>query len=121
MPYTGQMSTEMLNDRQIRAKDFTRWRHAHSRFARGRDRDTVDAYKAEITSGGLRTLIWLDVSERTGEVLIGDGHHRAVALLELGVARFPFHWRVAEKAGWLSQPPLEPGPFPYHLLGLGVA
>jgi len=116
MPYQGLLSTAMFNDRQIRAKDFARWRHAHSRFARGRDRATVDAYKAEIAAGGLRTLIWLDVSERTGEVLIGDGHHRAVALMESGVDSFAFHWRVAEKAGWLSQPPLEQGPFPYHLL-----
>lgn len=118
MTYRGQLPTAMFNDRQVRAKDYATWRRAHAAFGRGRDRHTVDAYKTEIAAGGLRKPIWLDVSARTGEVLIGDGHHRAVALIELGVDTFAFHWRSMEKAGWFSQPPLESGPFPYHLLGV---
>lgn len=118
MPYRGQLPTAMLNDRLIRAKDYRRWSQARDAFRHGKHRQTVDRYKTEITDGGLRKPIWLDVSERTGEVLIGDGHHRAVALLELGVPEFEFHWRSMEKAGWFSLPPLESGRFPYWLLGV---
>ncbi|HEY3479615.1 MAG TPA: ParB N-terminal domain-containing protein [Streptomyces sp.] len=118
MAYRGSLPTSMFNDRQVRAKDFAKWRHATSKLARGRDRDTVDRYKAEIERGGLKKPIWLDVSDRTGWVYIGDGHHRAVALLELGVVDFDFHWRLTSKGGWFSQPPLESDPFPYRLLGV---
>ncbi|MEU3826477.1 hypothetical protein AB0F36_14330 [Streptomyces sp. NPDC029080] len=118
MPYRGELSTTLLNDQAIRAKDFRKWRHAHSQFERGRDRDTVDKYKTEITRGGLKTPLWLDVDDTTGWVYIGDGHHRAVALLELGVPRLAFHWRRLSKWGWFSLPPLENEPFPYDLLGL---
>lgn len=118
MPYCGQLPTAMFNDGQIRAKDYRRWSQARDAFRHGKHRQTVDQYKAEIAAGGLRQLIWLDVSERTSEVLIGDGHHRAVALLESGVPEFAFHWRSTAKAGWFSQPPLESGRFPYRLLGV---
>lgn len=118
MPYRGELPTAMFHDRLIRAKDYRLWSHVRDAFRHGKDRQTVDRYKAEIAAGGLRKPIWLDVSERTGEVLIGDGHHRAVALLESGVPEFAFHWRSTAKAGWFSQPPLESGPFPYRLLGV---
>ncbi|MFG2352607.1 hypothetical protein [Streptomyces sp. NPDC048521] len=119
MAYRGELSTALLTDEAIRAKDFAKWRHAHRHFARGRDRETVDRYKAEITArGGLKTPIWLDVDDKTGWVYVGDGHHRAVALLELGVPRLAFHWRLLSKWGWFSLPPLENDSFPYHLLGL---
>lgn len=117
MPYQGVLPTALFNDRQIRAKDFAKWSHARRQFARGKDRQTVDRYKAELAERGrFRRPIWLDVSERTGEVLIGDGHHRAIALLEAGVTEFAFHWRNCSKGGWFTQPPLETGPFPTHLL-----
>lgn len=121
MLYRGELETSMFNDRQIRAKDFAKWQHARRQFARGRDRDTVDGYKAEIEHGGLKKPIWLDVDEKTGWVYIGDGHHRAIALEELGVDRFEFHWRLISKGSWFSQPPLEADRFPYRLLGAGVA
>jgi hypothetical protein len=118
MPYCGELSTALLNDQAVRAKDFAKWRHARRAFERGRDRATVDRYKAEIARGGLAAPIWLDVDDKTGWVYIGDGHHRAVALLELDVPRFAFHWRLLSKRGWFSLPPLESEPFPYRLLGL---
>lgn len=118
MLYRGQLPTAMFNDCQIRSKDYRRWCQTRAAFRHGKHRQTVDRYKAEIANGGLAKLIWLDVSERTGEVLIGDGHHRAVALLESGVDSFDFHWRLIDKAGWFSLPPLEAGVFPCRLLGV---
>lgn len=94
MLWTGSMPTSMLNDRQIRASEFRKWEHAHREFARGRDRDTVDAHKAEILAnrGRLTTPIRLSVDDRSHEVLIGDGHHRAIAVIELGLDEFSFTW-----------------------------
>src|SRR5688572_21457343 len=76
MPWTGQIATSYLNDHQIRASEYRKWEHARRQFARGRDRKTVDAYKAEIQGNGgrLRTPIRLSVDDRTHEVVIGDGH-----------------------------------------------
>lgn len=117
MPYRGQLPTSLFNDGQIRAKEFAKWRHCHNAFRRGERRRIVDGYKTEIAGrGGLPKPIWLDVDDKYGHVYLGDGHHRAVALIELGVAQFDFHWRLISKGGWFSQPPLESGPFPYHLL-----
>lgn len=41
-----------------------------------------------------------------------DGHHRAIALIELGVT-FTFHWYWIRLFGV----GMEHDPFPYHLLG----
>ncbi len=119
MPYQGRLSTGLFNDRQIRAKEFNRWDQCHSAFTRGKRREIVDGYKAEITKrGGPKQPIWLDVDDATGHVYIGDGHHRAVALMELGVTEFAFHWRSCAKGGWFTMPPLERETFPFHLLSL---
>lgn len=119
MPYRGQMQTALLTDQGIRAKEFNKWRQVHASFQRGKRRDIVERYKQEIRQrGGLKKPIWLDVDDEVGHVYVGDGHHRAVALIELGIRDFPFHWRLCSKAGWFSQPPLERGTFPYRLLDL---
>lgn len=119
MPYCGQLPTALFNDRQIRAKEFAKWRHCHDAFRRGERRRIVDRYKAEIDArGGLPKPVWLDVDDKHGHVYVGDGHHRAVALIELGVDRFDFQWRLISKGGWFSQPPLEDGAFPLSLPGM---
>lgn len=113
--WTGTMPTSRLNDRQIHPIQFRKWSHAHRQFARpGRDRKTVDAYKAAIAKEGRCEPILLGVSDRDHAVYVGDGHHRAVALIELGVAEFSFHWYwITSKWG---RPPMERGPFPDHIL-----
>ncbi|MDT0608851.1 hypothetical protein [Streptomyces lancefieldiae] len=92
--WTGTMPTAKLNDRQIRPSEYHKWEHARRQFARGRDRATVDAYKAELVANGgrLKTPIRLSIDDRTHEVAIGDGHHRCIALMELGIADFAFTW-----------------------------
>lgn len=94
LPWTGSMPTKMLNDHQIRASEHRTWEHARREFARGRDRETVDAYKAEILAnrGRLTVPIRLSVDDRSHEVAIGDGHHRAIAVMELGLDAFDFTW-----------------------------
>lgn len=108
------METSRLNDRQIRASQFTKWEHAVRQFRRGRDRQTVDAYKAEIRANGGRLTIpiRLGIDDRTHEVAIGDGHHRAIALMELGIHEFDFTW------GWRRafSNTTAREPFPNHVL-----
>jgi hypothetical protein len=113
MKYQGMLPVSMFNDWQIMAREFRRWDDARRRFARpGKDRDTVDGWKQRIEQGKLEPLI-LGVSDRHPDVYIGDGHHRAIALTELGVKEFPFHWYWIK---WIGVH-MERAPFPYHLLG----
>lgn len=115
MKYRGQMRTSLLNDRQIRPTEYRRWADARQHFERrDKDRKTVDEYKAQIQGGGLREPIRLGVDDRYHDVYVGDGHHRAVALMELGVREFPFHWYWIRSFGVR----MAAEPFPYHLLGI---
>ncbi|MFJ4204872.1 ParB N-terminal domain-containing protein [Streptomyces sviceus] len=109
------MRTAFLNDQQIRPTDFHRWSHARRQFDRpGKDRTKVEDLKASIPQHGLLRPITLGVSDRYPDVYVCDGHHRAVALLELHVAWFPFHWYWIKASGVR----MEREPFPFHLLGL---
>ncbi|WP_381801144.1 ParB N-terminal domain-containing protein [Streptomyces niveus] len=110
--WTGRMPTSRLNDRDVHPIQFRKWADAHRDFARGRDRETVDAYKAAIQHRGLREPILIGVSDRDEALYVGDGHHRAVALIELGVSEFPFHWYWIKSWG---RPRMERGPLPDHL------
>lgn len=108
------MPTSFLNDGQIRASEYRKWEHARRQFQRGKDRQTVDAYKAELAAndGRLTVPIRLSIDDRTHEVAIGDGHHRAIAYMESGVPTFAFTW------GWRRSFSVthEHGPFPPHIL-----
>ena len=113
--YVGKLPTSLLNDRQIQPTEYRKWRHALERFERrDKDRKIVDDLLATIPTVGLRKPILLGVDDRHHGVYVSDGHHRAVALMQLGVAEFPFHWC------WLRTWSVDhqSGPFPYHLLGL---
>lgn len=91
--WTGRMRTAYLNDRQIKPTEYTKWAHAHQRFARRRQDQRILAHlKATIPARGLDEPITLGVSDRDQQVYVADGHHRAVALLELGEPSFPFRW-----------------------------
>ncbi|MEV0779192.1 ParB N-terminal domain-containing protein [Streptomyces sp. NPDC050428] len=114
--YTGRMPVGMLNDKQIRPTEYTKWRHAEERFARREKDQRIMAQLMEsIPKKGLTDPIQLGISERyPTDVYVGDGHHRAVALMVLGVEEFPFHWY------WINSGSVrwEREPFPYHVLGL---
>lgn len=115
MKYLGQMPTSLLIDHQIRPTEYRKWADAVRRFER-RDKDVavMKELRESIPHKGLRVPITIGVDDRYHDVYVGDGHHRAVALMELGVAEFPFHWYWIRWAGVR----MESGPFPYHLLGL---
>lgn len=116
MLYRGMMPTSMLNDRQIRPTEFRKWSDAHRDFARrDKGRRKVDALTASIAQHGLREPITLGISARyPDDVYVGDGHHRAVALRDLGIPEFPFHWYWIKSFGVR----MESSPFPYATIGL---
>ena len=116
MAWTGNMPTRLLNDKQIRPTEYRKWRDAHDRFARrAKDRQLLDELKTSIPRDGLRTPITLGISERyPDDVYVADGHHRAVALIDLGVAEFEFQWYWIRSFGVR----MEREPFPYEVLGL---
>ncbi|MFC8511117.1 ParB N-terminal domain-containing protein [Streptomyces sp. NPDC057411] len=113
--YRGWMPTRLLSDGAIRPTEYRRWAEAERRFAR-REQDAriLADLLATIPRQGLREPILLGVDDRTHDVYVSDGHHRAVALRTLRAPRFPFHWC------WLRAYRVEHAqePFPYQLLGL---
>lgn len=110
--YLGRMRTAYLNDRQIRPTEYARWADARRRFtSREKDRQLMEKLLASIPEHGLQEPVLLGVSDRYLDVYVGDGHHRAVALMELGVPEFPFHWYWIKSVGVR----LEREPFPGHL------
>ncbi|MBB4985000.1 ParB N-terminal domain-containing protein [Streptomyces nymphaeiformis] len=113
--YTGTLPTRLLNDQQIRPSEYRKWKHAADRFERrDKDRKVLDGLKVSIPADGLLEPILLGVDDRYHDVRVSDGHHRAVALMQLGVAEFRFRWC------WIRAYRVEHArdPFPYHLLGL---
>lgn len=114
MEYIGRMPTSMLTDDKIRAIEYRKWKHARRQFATGKDRARVDELKISITQHGLREPIILGIDDRYHDVYLADGHHRAVALMELGLPEFPFRWYWIRSFGVT----MERGSFPYEALGL---
>lgn len=114
--WQGSMPTACLSDRQIMPREYRRWSDARDRFARNaKDRTKLDELKASISRKGLREPLILGISERyPTDVYIGDGHHRAVALMDLGVPEFAFRWYWIRSFGVR----MEHEPFPFHTLGL---
>lgn len=112
--WTGQMPTSRLNDLEIRPIQFHKWAHAHRDFARRtKDRAVVEELKRSIPERGLLKPILLGVSDLYPDVYVGDGHHRAVALMDLGIETFPYHWYWIKAWG---RPQMERSPFPDGLL-----
>lgn len=115
MKYLGQMDTSLLNDRQIRPTEYRKWSDARHRFeVRGKDRAKVQELKQSILVDGLREPLILGIDDRYHDVYLADGHHRAIALMDLGIRTFPFNWYWIRSFGVR----MERGPFPCRLLGL---
>lgn len=111
--YLGTMPTAFLADTKIRPTEYRKWGHAEHQFATGKDRAKIDELKASIAQHGQREPVILGISDRyPDDVYLSDGHHRAIALKELGVAEFAFHWYWIRSFGVR----METEPFPYATL-----
>lgn len=113
MAYRGRMPTVFLTSGQIQPTEYRRWAEAHRRFARReKDRKTLEQLKESIPRHGLKEPILLGISDRYPDVYVSDGHHRAVAVMDLGLRAFPFRWHWIKTFGVH----IEHAPFPFHLL-----
>ncbi|WP_329306657.1 ParB/RepB/Spo0J family partition protein [Streptomyces sp. NBC_01260] len=113
MLFRGDMQTSFLNDRQIRPTEFRKWADAKRQFThREKDRLKVEELTESIARKGLKKPIILGISDRYPDVYVADGHHRAIALMELGARSFPFHWYWIKSFGVR----MEHGPFPFDVL-----
>ncbi len=110
--YLGRMRTALLNDRQIRPTEYSRWDDARRRFAtRQPDRKTMAWLRENLEGGGVPPIL-LGVHARYPDVYVADGHHRAILYLTEGIREFPFRWCYIK--GDSTRPRSEP--FPFHLL-----
>lgn len=113
MAYRGRMPTVFLTTGQIQPTEYRRWREAQQRFAHHeKDRKKVDWLKESIPRHGLQEPIVIGVDDRYLDVYVSDGHHRAVAVMDLGLRAFPFRWHWIKTFGVH----MEHTPFPFHLL-----
>jgi hypothetical protein len=115
MKYLGTMRTSFLNDHQIRPIEYRKWADARRHFQYGEDLKKLQKLKASIPEHGLLEPIVLGISDRYPDVYVGDGHHRAVALMDLGIPEFPFHWYWIRSFGVR----MESEPFPFDVFERG--
>jgi ParB-like chromosome segregation protein Spo0J len=113
-PYLGAMPTSLLADSKIRPTEYRKWAEARHYFDhRDKDRRKVEELRASITQHGIREPLILGISARfPDDVYVADGHHRAVAIMDMGLSTFPFHWYWIRSFGV----EMERDPFPYDTL-----
>ena len=88
------LPVNMLDDGLIECGDYDDWATACSAIKRyPDDRVKLDELLRSIPEEGLREPLWIEVSARSLRTYLIDGHHRAVALMELGIKEFPYRWR----------------------------
>ena len=114
MPWTGQMDTRLLERGRVAPIEHRDWADAKRYFeTRPKHQAGVEEWAGRIRAGRMQP-IQIGVSDRyPQDWYVGDGHHRAVALMELGVRRFPFHWYWIKSWG---RPAMERGPIDWGLL-----
>lgn len=84
----------LLDDELIECGDYDDWTTARHEIRRhAYDRSILDDLLLTIPRRGLDNPLWLEVLNGTQRVAVSDGHHRAVALMELGAKEFPYRWR----------------------------
>lgn len=92
MPYPS-LPLAVLTDDLVRCGDYTSW-ETMRRVARTRRRDLLimSRLMESIPERGLDEPLWIEVWNYSGLPQLRDGHHRAVALRNLGIRRFPYRW-----------------------------
>jgi hypothetical protein len=87
------LPVDLLDDGLIECGDYPDWptaRHEIKRFPD--DRRILNELLASLPEEGLLEPLTLRVRRRSPHVLLSDGHHRAVALMELGIREFTYRW-----------------------------
>jgi len=108
------LPVDLLDDGRIEPGDYPDWPSACWTIKRHPDdREILDDLLVSIPEEGVLEPLTIGVWRRTLTLYLSDGHHRAVALMELGIKTFPYEW------AWKSRDePLrfETGPLPEWIL-----
>lgn len=87
------LPVDLLDDGMIECGDYPDWATACSEIKRfPDDRRILDELLASVPEHGVLKPLRIRVVRRTLRVFLADGHHRAVALMELGLREFPYVW-----------------------------
>lgn len=105
----------LLDDGMIECGDYPDWASAFWTIKRHpEDRAILDELLASIPEGGVLEPLTVGVWLPSLKLYLSDGHHRAVALAELGIKEFPYRWaykRHGQRLAFAGREPL-----PAHLL-----
>lgn len=97
MAWTGKLPVDLLDDGMIDSGDYADWAQTCWVIKRHQDdRVTLDFLMGDIPLNGVEEPLVIGIWRRDGSAYLNDGHHRAVALFELGIKEFPYRW------GWKS-------------------
>ncbi len=105
----------LLCDEIIESGDYESWA-ATVRVIKSHpvDRKILDELLASIPEEGVLEPLKVGCWESNGSLYLSDGHHRAVALMELGIKTFPYVWGWKRKYQTLDTD--EPKPLPEWLI-----
>lgn len=94
--WTGTLPVDLFDDGMIECSDYPDWACAfHTIKTAEYDRDILDELLESIPDEGILEPLTLRVwrGRRDGVIVqLSDGHHRVVALAELGIKKFPYRW-----------------------------
>jgi hypothetical protein len=109
------LPVSLLDDGFIDCGDYDDWAEACSAIKRyPDDRAKLDELMRSIPEVGVLEPLWIEVRNHNHRPFLTDGHHRAVALMELGILEFPYRWRWRFPKGQPRPGALEP--LPEHIL-----
>jgi ParB-like nuclease domain len=111
------LPVDLLDDGLIECGDFSDWASACWTIKRHpEDRRILDELLRSIPEEGVLEPLTVGVWLPHTAFYLSDGHHRAVALMELGIKEFPYRWaykRHGQLLRWAGREPL-----PEHLMDL---
>jgi ParB-like chromosome segregation protein Spo0J len=111
------LPVSLLDDGFINSGDYPDWPSTCWTIKRHpADREILDELLRSIPEEGVLEPLTVGVWLPRLSFYLSDGHHRAVALMELGIREFPYRWaykRHGHPLAWAGREPL-----PEHLMNM---
>lgn len=105
----------LLADGLIESGDYPDWRSTRRVITACReDREILADLLADIPVNGVLEPLTVGVWRPHVSFYLSDGHHRAIALKQLGITEFPYRWAYKTHGSHLAWAGREP--LPAHLL-----
>lgn len=107
------LPVDLLDDGRIESGDYPDWSTAcHVVKTQPYDREILAELLESIPEEGVLEPLTIAVRSKDLIAYLSDGHHRAVALIELNIKTFPYRWFWAPATG---RPRFEHGPLPAEI------